>query len=130
MGKQFLDRYSLLHFLTGYLAYQTSLRIIPFAIGHTVFELAENSSVGISVLRKIPFWPGGKEYADSIENMIGDTVFALAGYGLAYLIDDMYQIRLFDGELQEWIQAWRANHGATGDFFFAPVPQSEFRGFG
>ena len=130
MGKQLYDRYSVLHFLTGALAFQTNLRFLPFMIGHTLFELAENSSAGIAVLRKIPFWPGGKEHADSLLNMIGDTLAASAGYSLAMILDDLYQIRLFDAEQQAWFDAWRVHYGPTGNFFFASVPQAQFRGFG
>ena len=35
------------------------------------------------------FWPGGKPYADSFINCLGDTVGTIIGWFSAYLIDKL-----------------------------------------
>jgi len=35
----------------------------------------------------IPFWPGGKPYADGWMNQIGDTIGALLGWLSSYYLD-------------------------------------------
>ena len=48
----------------------------------------ENTPTGINFINKyIVFWPGGKPKADSINNIIGDTLGALIGWLSAYYLD-------------------------------------------
>lgn len=85
MGQSFLDTYSLLHYATGVVAYYWGVGFYTFGVAHVVFELLENSSPGMAVIRAFPFWPGGKSRADSVLNMVGDTVFGLLGHWSASL---------------------------------------------
>ena len=85
MGKDFFDRFTLLHFATGVLAYHWSMNELFFLGAHTAFELLENTEAGMRAIRAIPVWPGGKARADSWENMVGDTLGAWAGWRAAKL---------------------------------------------
>ena len=87
MGRNFIDRFSLLHVATGVISYYWGLDEIGFLIGHTAFEVLENTEVGMSVINTFPYWPGGKTHADSYLNMFGDTLSGWAGWRLAKILD-------------------------------------------
>lgn len=74
-----MDKYSLLHFLSGVALY-FFFTFEQALIIHTVFEVLENSEPGMNLINKFSFWPGGKTRADSVLNAIGDTVFASFGW--------------------------------------------------
>jgi hypothetical protein len=40
---------------------------------------------------KTGWWPGGKPEPDNLTNMIGDTIFCILGWIMAYLIDKKYE---------------------------------------
>jgi hypothetical protein len=86
MGVDIIDKYSLLHFATGIIAYFWGIKFNNWFIIHLIFELIENSKLGIALINRLPMWPGGKEYPDTIYNMIGDQTFGMLGWYLAYLI--------------------------------------------
>ena len=65
MGKDLFDKYTLLHFLSGYLAFYWGLNLGNWTLIHIVFEILENSKQGMELINKLPFWPGNKDYADS-----------------------------------------------------------------
>lgn len=89
MGRQMFDQYSLLHAATGIIAYFWGMSRRTFMLVHIVFELFENTSVGMRLINIIPFWPGGKSYADSfINSMIGDNIAALIGHVVAQILDE------------------------------------------
>lgn len=54
-----------------------------------IFEIVENTNQGMFVINKYlgNIWPGGKPYADSVLNSVGDTFYALLGWIIAYLVD-------------------------------------------
>lgn len=93
MGKQFIDQYSLLHFAFGIVAYFFSISIEQWFLIHLVFEITENSKLGMEFINlyTLNYWPGGKPYADSFINSFGDTIFALSGWIFASIIDDYGQ---------------------------------------
>lgn len=87
MGKYLMDGYTLLHFASGIIAHHWS---IPFGIWvflHILFEYFENTNTGMHFINNyITFWPGGKPSPDTILNRIGDTVAAVVGWFLSYLL--------------------------------------------
>jgi len=89
MGIQFLDQYTYLHFATGIIAYFWNISFIAWVILHTLFELLENTKMGMQIINRSGFWPGGKTYADSVINSVGDTIGALTGWFSAYYLDKM-----------------------------------------
>ena len=62
-------------------------------IGHTIFELGENTDYGMNFINEYFIhpgyfsWPGGKNYADSRLNMVGDTFFFALGWLLSAYLD-------------------------------------------
>jgi hypothetical protein len=88
MGKYFADQFSLLHFAVGIMVYFWSVPLIAWIGLHILFELIENSDWGMNIINNwLKIWPGGKPYADTPLNMVGDTVFAALGWILAYYLD-------------------------------------------
>jgi hypothetical protein len=87
MGLNFIDGYSLLHFASGIIAYHFGIKFHIWFIIHALFEIIENSKVGMNIINKyLVFWPGGKPSSDSIINSIGDQTFAMLGWYVAYLV--------------------------------------------
>ena len=87
MGRTLFDRFTLLHAVSGYLAYHWGLKEVDWLLLHTGFEILENSPPGVAFLRQVTFWPGGKTHADWLINVIGDTVGTWAGFRCAKWID-------------------------------------------
>ena len=88
MGTKIFDQYTLLHFATGVIAYFWGLSLPLFFVIHTAFEILENTKQGINFInRYFTFWPGGKPQANHIINRIGDTIGAISGWYLSYLLD-------------------------------------------
>ena len=90
MGVYLFDQYSLLHFSFGIFAYFFKFDLITFMVIHILFEIVENSGVGMSIINNYVkyIWPGGKNYRDEfINSMIGDNISAFCGWYLAYLVD-------------------------------------------
>ena len=88
MGVYFLDQYSLLHFATGILAYFWGLRLAFYILLHILFELIENTPQGIAIINKYMFfWPGGKNYPDTVVNSLGDILSGAAGWLIACYLD-------------------------------------------
>jgi hypothetical protein len=84
MGNNFTDRFSLLHFATGIIAYFFGVPLLFWILLHTTFEILENMPDGVSFLDNyIFFWPGGKKAPDSIINITGDTFYAILGWLVA-----------------------------------------------
>lgn len=88
MGLLFADQYSILHFSVGSVLYFWNIHFIYAMILHTLFELIENTEIGMRFINKYFIhpgyfsWPGEKNYADSRINIIGDTFFRVR---LAYI---------------------------------------------
>jgi len=91
MGKNFTDQYSLLHFASGVVAYFWGVDAKLLFIGHVVFEIIENSHLGMRVINDyITLWPGGKPAPDSLLNSTGDIVYAMIGWYMANILDNLY----------------------------------------
>jgi len=87
MGYKFFDQYTYLHFATGIIAYFFGINITKWIVIHTLFEIIENTTIGMGLINKCPYWPGGKNYRDSLYNIIGDTIGTILGWYSANLLD-------------------------------------------
>lgn len=88
MGVYFFDQYSLLHLASGIIAYFFGINIYVWFIIHLLFELIENTKMGVHFIDTyLFFWPGGKLRSDETINSIGDQFFAILGWYLAYFND-------------------------------------------
>lgn len=89
MGTNFIDQYSLLHFATGIIAYFWGLNFYKWYYIHLLFELFENTNTGMYIINTFfkDIWPGGKPMSDLFINSLGDTIFSILGWLLAYYID-------------------------------------------
>ena len=90
MGIYFTDKYSLLHFANGVIAYYWNISFILWFILHLLYEYIENTQQGIKIINKIKLWPGGKENPDTIINNIGDQFYGMLGWIFTYFILDFY----------------------------------------
>lgn len=87
MGTKFMDKYSLLHMATGIIAYFFNVPFIWWFIFHLLFEIIENLPSSIKFIDNyITIWPGGKKSPDNTLNSVGDQLFAMLGWILAYMI--------------------------------------------
>jgi len=91
MGRYFADQYSLLHFAVGIVMYFWKVPLGVWIILHSVFEMVENSKVGMKFINSAfkDLWPGGKPKSDSLVNSVGDVVFGTLGWIVAQKIDHM-----------------------------------------
>ena len=81
MGKSFMDRYSILHFISGFIAYQLGISLVLWIMIHLSFEILENTKEGMYFISTyLTFWPGGKNYTDRLINTFGDNIFAILGW--------------------------------------------------
>ena len=88
MGNQFLDQYSLLHYASGVLAFHWGITPFAWFLSHAAFEFVENTEPGMKFINGyLTWWPGGKPFADSALNMLGDNLSAAAGYWSAHYLD-------------------------------------------
>ena len=76
MGTKFFDKYSFLHLAVGVIFNYWNISLINSVIIHIIFEYLENTKQGMFIINKFSRWPGGKTYADSFINNIGDNVFS------------------------------------------------------
>lgn len=93
MGDKTFDQFSLLHFASGIMAYFWGLPFLWWFILHVVFEIVENTKIGMQFINKyITMWPGGKQHPDSFMNsMIGDNISAAIGWVFASVVDKYIQ---------------------------------------
>ena len=88
MGVKLFDQYSYLHFAVGIIAYFWNISLLNWIILHTIFEILENTQIGMNIINKyLLIWPGGKPKSDSIINSIGDTIGTILGWFSAYYLD-------------------------------------------
>tara|TARA_Y100000287_G_scaffold110531_1_gene88656 strand:- start:250 stop:567 length:318 start_codon:yes stop_codon:yes gene_type:complete len=93
MGCYFFDQYSILHFSVGVVMYFWNISFITAFAIHLIFEIIENTKIGMNFINKYFIhpgyfsWPGGKNYSDSLINSIGDNVFFILGYIISYYAD-------------------------------------------
>ena len=91
MGIKILDQYSLLHFSVGIILYFWNIPLLQAFMLHFLFEIVENTEMGMKIIN-IWFkniWPGGKYYADSSMNILGDNIFFVMGWLLAKAVDEV-----------------------------------------
>ena len=90
MGSRIIDQYSLLHFAVGIVAYFWGISWQLLLFFHVLFELAENTPIGMRFINTyIPFWPGGKPKADSLINGISDNIMSLLGWFVSQYADSL-----------------------------------------
>ena len=87
MGNLLIDQYTYLHFASGIIAYFWNISLKNWVILHAFFEILENTKVGIKIINKLYYWPGGKPYPDSLINILGDTIGATLGWLSAFYLD-------------------------------------------
>jgi len=87
MGVKIFDQYTYLHFATGIIAYFWNIPILLWFVMHTIFEVIENTKIGMQFINNFSIWPGGKPYADNTINIIGDTIGSMLGWWSAYALD-------------------------------------------
>lgn len=87
MGYQIIDQYSLLHFSVGIIGYFLGIKFELWLLINILFEIIENSNIGIKVINKIHIWPGGKKSSDTLINSASDIVFAMLGWWIAKQVD-------------------------------------------
>lgn len=98
MGHKFFDQYSLLHISVGIIMYFWNISLITGFIIHFLFEIFENTNIGMYLINKYIIypgyfsWPGGKHKSDTILNTIGDNAFFVIGWLMAYGLD-LYGIK-------------------------------------
>ena len=91
MGNRLFDQYTYLHFASGIIAYFWGLRLKTFIILHIIFEIIENTKIGMNIINKYiyKFSPMRKNYPDNFINMAGDTISGILGWLSAYYLDQI-----------------------------------------
>ena len=90
MGIYFADQYSYLHWCIGAVLYFMGMSFEKFLFLHIFYEIFENTSQGMNVINKyITFWPGKKNYPDTLSNSMGDTFFGILGWSSAKYIFEL-----------------------------------------
>ena len=89
MGFALLDEYSLLHFASGIVLYYWNFSLTQTILGHSAFELFENSDGGMRFINDYFYYNQTKllkTEPDNITNMFGDTMSCIAGYMVAQMV--------------------------------------------
>lgn len=88
MGQKLFDQFTFLHFSCGVIAYFLGIDFISWNVLHILFEVVENSETGMYVINNhFTWWPGGKPYADSFQNSVGDIIGGIFGWVIARSLD-------------------------------------------
>ena len=90
MGKKLFDQYTYLHFAVGIVSFYWDVSLKNLIIIHTFFEILENTEIGMKIINQIKYWPGGKQYSDSLINMVGDTIGVIIGWYTASLVNNYF----------------------------------------
>ena len=81
MGDSIFDKYSTLHFGSGFAARSLGVRFWIWMGFHLTFEFAENTDAGMKfITENLTWWPGGKTRADDFINIVGDNISAALGW--------------------------------------------------
>lgn len=91
MGLSLFDQYSILHFAMGIVFYFWGISLESSTIIHILFEVLENTTIGMATINTFYYWPGGKDQSDSLTNSIGDTLFFMVGWIIANWLDNYYK---------------------------------------
>jgi hypothetical protein len=97
MGLLLFDQYSYLHFAVGIIFYFWNISFNKSLFLHTIFEIGENTNIGMKLINNFSFWPGGKNYRDSNINIIGDTIAFIIGFISARFLDNY-------GYMNKWFE--------------------------
>lgn len=90
MGNELIDKYTLLHFSSGVIAYFWGIDAVKWFLLHLAFEGGENTEAGMKFINEnLTFWPGGKNKRDAPINIFGDQVGAMIGWFCAYQLDQL-----------------------------------------
>ena len=89
MGSLLFDQYSYVHLASGVIAYYWGFSFYVWMIFHFLFELFENSKIGMFLINSniAARWPGGKPKADTWLNILGDNISAAIGWISAFLLN-------------------------------------------
>lgn len=88
MGRDFIDRFSLLHFATGIVAQYWGTPLWLFILGHIAFEIFESTRFGMALFNRLPFLKGLSGHS-TWTNIVGDNLCAWAGWALASYVNDV-----------------------------------------
>ena len=95
---EYFDKYSCLHLASGITAYFWDLNLINWIAIHISFSFFENSAIGLKFTKKyLSQFKPYKMGPDSIKNLIGDTIFAIIGWLLAYSMEKYNTISCISG---------------------------------
>jgi hypothetical protein len=88
MGDGFVDKYSMLHFMFGFLMNAFGMGFTLTFVLAILFEWIENTPTGVKFIDEHLswFWPGGKLKPDSFINKVGDVFFVMMGWVISSLI--------------------------------------------
>jgi hypothetical protein len=91
MGSELIDYYSLLHVASGIIAFYFGIPLWLWALLHALFEIFENQPESIYFIDNyLIFWPGGKKVPDHPINSLGDELFAILGWIIAYFTTKLF----------------------------------------
>jgi hypothetical protein len=103
MGTQLFDQYILLHFAVGIIVYFWGIDLWTWIIVHTVFELIENTPMGMSFINHyLTTWPAGKDFPDTPLNSFGDIIAGSVGWLIARFVDHL-------GDRYQWFPLQRSS---------------------
>lgn len=94
MGLHLYDQYTLLHFSVGCIFYFWGIDLFSSIGIHTLFEIIENTHFGMKIINSFSYWPGGKAYADSFINSVGDSIGFILGWIISYYLDKKMKIQI------------------------------------
>ena len=87
MGNSYIDKYSILHFVSGILAYTLNIPFKWWFVINVLFEYYENQPAFMYIINNyLIFWPGGKRQSDTYINRITDVIFCMMGWILGQYI--------------------------------------------
>ena len=87
MGRLLFDQYTYLHFASGVIAYFWNISLYYWIVFNIIFEFVENTTMGMDFINNFKYWPGGKNYKDSVLNSVGDVFGSAVGWYSAHLIN-------------------------------------------
>jgi hypothetical protein len=92
MGIYFFDEFSLLHLASGIIFQYFDFSFIQHLYLHILFEILENTQIGISLINKLYSLAPGliKTESDSLINSFGDVIYGIIGWLIAYYFRKLF----------------------------------------
>ena len=86
-----IDRYSIVHFIAGFIVYFLKINITSWFVLNAIFEIYENVSAcrSVSKIVKEKFYISSGD-PETLVNSIGDNFCSILGWICAYYIDKKY----------------------------------------